>query len=152
MNQELIDRCPFREKTASRRLYLALARSEEPLTKAEIARAAHLTAAKTATLLAAYVNPMHKAPLDRTGVRLVRTKDKNYILESCRPNAKAKRPPRGMPKKAEKKAVRRAASDGGKQSKPPRKKRTTTVSNPAEIPVEQPPSPSEAAPPSEPAI
>ena len=96
MNQELFDLCPFREKTASRRLYLTLARSDSPQSKGEIAKAAHLTVAKTATLLAAYVNPMHRAPLDRIGVRLVRTKDGNFTLEKCRPKPNAKRPARGQ--------------------------------------------------------
>jgi branched-subunit amino acid aminotransferase/4-amino-4-deoxychorismate lyase len=150
MNQELIDRCPFREKTASRRLYMAIARSEEPMTKAEVARAAHLTAAKTATLLAAYVNPMHRAPLDRVGVRLVRTKEGGFTLQACKPKPNAKRPPRGMPKKEAKKAVRRAASDGGNEGKTPRKKRTMPASNHVDAPVEPSPMVPEVAPPSEP--
>ena len=53
MNQKLIDLCPFREKTASRKLYLTLARSDAPLSKSEIAKSAHLTVARTALLLAA---------------------------------------------------------------------------------------------------
>ena len=101
MNLESL--CPFRDKTASKRLYLSLARSGAPMTKAQIARASHLTAAKTATLLAAYVNPMHRAPLDRVGVRLARADDGSYMLESCKPKPKAQRPPRGMKKKVEKK-------------------------------------------------
>jgi hypothetical protein len=112
MNQEIIDRCPFREGSASRRLYMALARSEKPLSKVEIARKSHVIASQTATLLAAYQNPMHKAPLDRVGVRLVRTKDGGYLLEACKPKPKAKRPPRGASKPA-KKPVKKA-------SKPPK--------------------------------
>ena len=101
MNLESL--CPFREKTASRRLYLSLARSGESMTKAQIARASHLTAAKTATLLAAYVNPMHRAPMDRVGVRLARSQDGGYLLESCKPKPKAQRPPRGKKKELVKK-------------------------------------------------
>ena len=63
MNNEFIELCPFREGSASRRLYMALARSSEPMTKAEVSRKSHVLANKTATLLAAYQNPMHKAPL-----------------------------------------------------------------------------------------
>jgi hypothetical protein len=139
MNQDLIKRCPFHEKTASRRLYLSLARAERPLTKGEIAKAAHLTVAKTATLLAAYVNPMHKAPMDRAGARLVRTKDGGYTLQPCKPKPHAKRPPRGLPKKAAKKTAGSAAPDGGNEGGTPRKKRASPVSKPAESHVEPPP-------------
>lgn len=127
MNQELLERCPFREKTASRRLYLTLARADGALTKGEIAKASHLTVAKTATLLAAYLNPMHKAPLDRVGVRIVRDKDGGYALEACKPNPHAKRPPRGEPKQPTKKAKKRsvrAASESTDRGKTLRKKRT----------------------------
>ena len=99
MNQALFDRCPFREKTASRRLYLTLARSATPLSKSEIAKSAHLTVARTALLLAAYFNPMHRAPMDRVGVRLVRTKDGSFTLQTCKPKPNAKRPARGETKK-----------------------------------------------------
>ena len=98
MKMNLESRCPFREKTASRRVYLTLARSENPMTKAQVARAAHLPVAKAATLLAAYLNPMHRAPMERVGVRLTRAKDGGFILESCKPKANAKRPPRGQRK------------------------------------------------------
>ena len=118
MNQDLIDRCPFRSKSSSLRIYMAIARSSEPMTKSEIARAAHLTVVKTATLLAAYMNSAHKTPLDRVGVRLARTKVGGYTLELCKPKPNAKRPPRGTPKKAVKKKVRRAASDGGNEPPP----------------------------------
>ncbi len=104
MNQELFDLCPFREKTASRRLYLTLARSEKPLSKSQIAKAAHLTVARVALLIAAYFNPMHRAPMDRVDVRLVRTKDGNFALEKCRPKPNAKRPARGETKKPVKKS------------------------------------------------
>ena len=161
MNQELIDRCPFREKTASRRLFLTIARSEEPMTKAEVARAAHLTVAKTATLLAAYVNPMHKAPLDRVGVRLVRSKDGGYTLESCKPKPNAKRPPRGATKTAAKKAQKRthlakvrkeplSTTETVPAGKSPRKKRAKRPAAEAETPGEPQPIPppmvSEASP------
>ena len=159
MNQELIDRCLFREKTASRRLYLVLARSKGPITKSEIAKDAHLTVAKTATLLAAYVNPMHKAPLDRVGVRLVRTKDGGFALESCKPRPKAKRPARGEPKKkpvkkakARKKSAAPASeapgpenseSESGKGCESPRTKRVKRPAAPAESPVDSPKAPVE---------
>ncbi len=112
MNLEAL--CPFREKTPSRRVYLALARSSTAMMRAEIARAAHLTAAKTTTLLAAYVNPMHRAPLERVGVRLSRGKDGGYKLETCKPKPKAQRPPRWKAKtpvkKKEKKRVAKPSS------------------------------------------
>ncbi len=110
MNQQLIELCPFREKTASRRLYLAIARSDSPLSKTAIAKAAHLTVAKTATLCAAYVNRMHRAPLDRVGVRLVRNKDGNYILQQSKPKPNAKRPARG---ESNKKTFKRAKRKTG---------------------------------------
>lgn len=153
MNQELIDRCPFREKTASRRLYLVIARSKGPMSKSEIAKDAHLSVAKTATLLAAYVNPMHKAPLDRVGVRLVRAKDGGYALETCKPKPKAKRPARGATKKKPvKKAKARktsaapasdapvptnAESESVKGCETPRKKRVKRPAVP-ESPVDAP--------------
>ena len=144
MNQELIDRCPFREKTASRRLYLTLARADGALTKAQIAKAAHLTVAKAATLLAAYLNPMHKAPLDRVGVRLVRAKDGGYSLESCKPKPNAKRPARGEPKRSAKNAKKRPVRAESKSSdgvKAPRKKRTKKTAG-SEAPAESlPPTP-----------
>ena len=140
MNQELIDVCPFREKTSSRRLYLVLARTDMPMTKGAIAKAAHLTVAKTATLLAAYLNPMHKAPLDRIGVRLVRTREGNFMLESCKPKPNAKRPARGEGKHVAKGVntklpFKPKASKNGKAS--PRK-RTTQPVVPSEILAESP--------------
>ena len=111
MNQALFDRCPFREKTASRRLYLTLARSATPLSKSEIAKSAHLTVARTALLLAAYVNPLHRAPMDRVGVRLVRTKDGSFTLQACKPKPMAKRPARG---ETNKKPVKKAKSNAAR--------------------------------------
>ena len=130
MNQELIDRCPFRENTASRLLYLAIARAGE-LTKAEIAKAAHLSVAKVATLLAAYVNPMHRAPMDRVGVRLVRTKARQLCAEALQTQAgrpsglpaerrrsRSRRPRRGKPLAAPESEVpvpaKRRESESGK--------------------------------------
>ena len=107
MNQKLFDLCPFREKTASCRLYLTLARSAAPLSKSEIAKSAHLTVARTALLLAAYFNPLHRAPLERVGVRLIRTKDGSFTLQTCKPKPMAKRPARG---EAKKKAVKKPKS------------------------------------------
>lgn len=158
MNQKLIDLCPFREKTASRKLYLTMAKSDSPLSKSEIAKSAHLTVARTALLLAAYVNPMHRAPLDRVGVRLVRTKDGNYMLEGCRKNPSARRPVRGEPKKLPvKKAKKRASSPSTKNAasmievpvetksdavrEVPRKKRTKKPAVSADSPVETPDAP-----------
>ena len=108
MNQALFDLCPFREKTASRRLYLTLARSATPLSKSEIAKSAHLTVARTALLLAAYFNPLHRAPLERVGVRLIRTKDGGFTLQACKPKPMAKRPARG---EAKKKPVKKTKSE-----------------------------------------
>jgi len=154
VNQELIDRCPFREKTASRRLYLVIARSKRPMRKSEIAKDAHLSVAKTATLLAAYVNPMHRAPMDRVGVRLVRTKDGGYALETCKPKPKAKRPARGATKKKPVKKVKarktsavplseaplpaNAESEAGKGCEKPRKKRVKRLAAPAKPPADSP--------------
>jgi hypothetical protein len=155
MNQKLIDLCPFREQTASRKLYLSLARSDSPLSKSEIARTAHLTVARTALLLAAYTNKAHRAPMDRVGVRLIRTKDGGYMLEVCKPKPNAKRPPRGVPKKLPvKKAKKRASGSSTKdaaspiepraESKPdggcevPRKKRAKKPAVSTDSPVETP--------------
>ena len=33
MSKEIVERCPFRDGTASRKIYMALARSEKPLTR-----------------------------------------------------------------------------------------------------------------------
>lgn len=145
MNQELIDVCPFREKTSSRRLYLVLARTDMPMTKGAIAKAAHLTVAKTATLLAAYLNPMHKAPLDRIGVRLVRTREGNFMLESCKPKPNAKRPARGEGKHVVKGTNTKLPfkPKANKDGKTGPRKRTTTPAVPSQILAESPPVASE---------
>lgn len=40
MSKELL--CPFREKTSSRRLYLAIARADGPMSKSEVAKSTRI--------------------------------------------------------------------------------------------------------------
>lgn len=92
-------RCPFREHSNSRILYLALAGSRQPLSVAELSRKARLPEPKVRLLLSAYLNPYHMAPLKRVGVAVVRDCGGKYALKSCKPNIKARRPERGKKKK-----------------------------------------------------
>lgn len=95
----LIDRCPFREGTASHAVYKALAASAKPLSLDEVASRSRVARDRVGGLLAEYLNPYHFVPLVRKGVRVVRRKDGKFALEFCKPKPNAKRPARGKASK-----------------------------------------------------
>lgn len=91
--------CPFRKDSSSEKVYRALAATNKPLSVIEIAKRAKVPLAKTQTLVAAYFNRFHCAPLARAGVEFLRDKEGGIKLGRCKPDAKAKRPERGLGKK-----------------------------------------------------
>lgn len=91
MNKKVISRCPFnRQGTASRKLYLALARAKTPLLPHEVARLAKIPLAQASTLLRAYRNPIHAIPLTRKGITL-RLKNRRFWLSLSKPRPNARR-------------------------------------------------------------
>src|SRR5262249_36497741 len=85
---------------------------------------------KVKTLVAAYFNPMHNAPLRKIGVELIRDDEGQVKLKSCKADPKARRPERGNKKKtARRKAVRKPSLP----RKPHSEKRQVTA--PAHIPA-----------------
>lgn len=98
MSTNFTKRNPFRPKSASSAIFEVLARAGKPLTAEEIRKKSKLPEAKVKTLLAAYVNPMHLAPLKRNGVAL-RKDEKGYSVVSVKSDPRARRPDRGQSKK-----------------------------------------------------
>ena len=91
--KKLLARCPYKEGSASRRIFAALARAgADGLTAAQISRVSHVPAAKTATLVAAYVNPYHCSSLTRVGIALVNEENRYRLVERA-PDLDAHRPP-----------------------------------------------------------
>jgi len=115
IRKTFLDKCPFRDGTASKKIFVALATSKKPLALEQIAAKAKVSQDKARTLVAAYMNPFHNAPLRRVGVAVSHGKD-GYSLSGCKADAKAKRPERG--KKATK---RRARMVKEKKTSKPRK-------------------------------
>src|SRR5437868_1753160 len=97
--KNLMGRCPFRDGTASRKIYAALAGAKKSIAINEIAARAKVSLAKARTLVLAYMNPFHNAPMRREGVAVVQTGD-GYKLVGCKPDPKARRPERGKKKTA----------------------------------------------------
>lgn len=126
MSKIIIERNPFRQGTASRAIHGALAEAAKPLSADEIRQRTRLSKAKVHTLLTSYhKNRFHTAPLRRVGVVIERSKDGGYRLRLCKPDPKAKRPPRGQ-------AGRKAK---GQAKRPPKAQR------PAQAPAENPQAP-----------
>ena len=100
------ERCPFREGSASFKLFMALAKSKQPLTAIDASKLAKIPLAKCETLLRAYRNPFHCAPLARSGVELT-LKDGKFGLKFCKANPKARRPERGRKIRRQKKQMHR---------------------------------------------
>jgi len=127
MSKNLIDRCPFREGTASKKIFVALATATKPLSAEEIKQQTRLSEAKVKCLCAAYLNPYHMAPLKKVGVVVERGKDGGYRLRICKADPDAKRPPRG--KKGRKGKGR--AKKASKLTKTPKTGRTPPENAPA---------------------
>jgi hypothetical protein len=112
MKPKIAARCPFRDGSNSRAIYLALAKSSKPLSMVEISKRAKVSFQKTETLVRAYMNPFHNATMRRIGIAIVHDK-KGFKLAICKPQPKAKRPERGRkgkkarPKRAVKRSARR---------------------------------------------
>ena len=101
-NKSLADRTPFRRRgSASAKIYAVLARASKALPAAEIAKRAKVSEKQARTLLAAYMNPYHNAPLRRAGLAIT-SHDGAFKLVNAKPVPNAKRPERGTPSKAKK--------------------------------------------------
>ena len=135
MSKVIIERNPFRQGTASRAVYGALAEAKKPLSADEVAKIAKVSGAKARTLLAAYRNPFHCAPLKKAGARL-NLKDGKFSLEVCKPDPKARRPERGKAARMAKKATKKS---GKKPVKTP--KTETTPAENSTAPANQEPAP-----------
>ena len=91
--KQLLNKCPYRPGSASRAIFAALARGGKTgLTESQVSRTSHVPAAKTATLLAAYVNPFHCSSLTRVGIALIHEEDRYRLVERA-PDLNAHRPP-----------------------------------------------------------
>jgi len=134
-DKNLAARCPFqRPKSASAKIYAVLARAAKPLEAQEIAKRAKVTEKQARTLLAAYMNTYHNAPLRRVGVQ-VTSVDGKFHLTAAKATPNAKRPPRGS--EATKKAKKAAKPKPRKKSnlKPSSNAQRAMPSVTAETPV-----------------
>ena len=138
-NKSLADRTPFRRRgSASAKIYAVLSRTSKPLRAAEIAKLAKVSEKQARTLLAAYMNPYHNAPLRRAGLAIT-SHDGKFKLESAKPVPNAKRPERGTPSKA-KKASKAGHATKKKTSHKPKAKTTAKYGAKAHPPAGIPPS------------
>jgi predicted Rossmann fold nucleotide-binding protein DprA/Smf involved in DNA uptake len=103
MSKSLIERNPFREKSALFRIYDALAHSQKPLSAEEIAKRSKVKFDTTQRMLSAMNNFYHNSGMRRVGASLER-KDGLLTLKSVKPDTKALRPERGKSKTAKKRA------------------------------------------------
>lgn len=111
---------PFRDGSASHKLYTVLGKAEKPLTMAEISKRAKVPFEKAQTLVRAYQNPFHNAPLRRAGIAIANGKE-GFALATCKAQPNAKRPERGegkgkKPAKGKKVAARRKRPKATKPS------------------------------------
>lgn len=91
MENDLVTMCPFRNGTASKCLFMALARSGKVAkTHSDLSRQTKIPLKKTSTLLAAMSNPYHNAGLRRAGVTVERVSGK-FVLKITTPHPNAKR-------------------------------------------------------------
>lgn len=139
MSNKFVEKSPFtREGTASRAIYVALAKSDKPLTMAEISKRSKVLFKKTETLVRAYMNPFHNAPMRRAGIAIVQDKD-GFKLTTCKAEPKAHRPERGNAKRKNKvspkpKAAKKVTKEAAKKSPP---KKMPTPASPAPVPVNE---------------
>jgi hypothetical protein len=136
MSKNLPDN-PFREKSASHRLYAVLAKATKPLTVKAISERTKVPLKKAATLVHAYQNHYHNAPLRRIGAR-IESKDGEFTLTTAKPEAKAQRPARGEGKKKAvgklKTAPKKAKAKGSTKEKKPCKPKSDAASVPVPVP------------------
>lgn len=127
-NKNLAARSPFqRQGSASAKIYAVLAKSAKPLPSDEIAKRAKVSQKQASTLLAAYMNPYHNAPLRRAGVQITSEEGK-FSLSTAKATPNAKRPPRGI--ESTKKA-KKASKSKPTPSKKSSRKSTTKSKKPA---------------------
>jgi hypothetical protein len=118
-NKNLAARCPFRRPaSASAKIYAVLAKASKPLKVEEVAKRAKVSQQQARTLLSAYRNPYHNAPLRRAGVQ-VTCEDGGYSLSVAKASPNAKRPERGSAQKLKK--HRKAKAKARASAKPPKK-------------------------------
>src|SRR5579872_6962223 len=98
MSKSLIERNPFRPKSALFSIYDVLARSQKPLDVEEVAKRAKVPLARTDRMLSAMGNFYHNSGMRRVGSAIER-KDGLLTLKSVKADAKAHRPERGKAKK-----------------------------------------------------
>ena len=114
-NKNLATRSPFQRKgSASAKIYAVLAKSAKALPAAVIAQRAKISENQVRTLLAAYMNPYHNAPLRRAGVAIT-SNEGLFSLAATKATPNAKRPVRGSgskkkAKKASKPMTRKKAN------------------------------------------
>ena len=109
MSKSRVEKCPFREGSASEKIYMALAKSDKPMTVSEIAKRTKVPEKKVKTLTEAYVNPMHLAPLLKVGCAFERV-DGAFKLVTCLADPDARRPERRKAKKNGKKNGKKTAN------------------------------------------
>ena len=138
-NKSLAGRTPFRRRgSASAKIYAVLAKSSKPLPTEAVAKLAKMSAKQARTLLAAYMNPYHNAPLRRAGLAIT-SHDGAFKLVNAKPVPNAKRPARGAPSKA-KKASKPGNAPKKKTSRKPKVRPTGKHGAKAHPPAGNPPS------------
>ena len=136
MSKKLPDN-PFRDGSASHKLYAALAKATKPLAMKEIADKAKVPLNRAITLVNAYQNTYHNAPLRKIGAAIVREKQ-GFELSTIKPDAKAKRPSRGKSKATPKLKKAKAAKKTKPKAKPKATKKPAAlkpVATPAPVPA-----------------
>ena len=134
---------PFRNESASSKIYAVLAKATKPLAVKDIAERAKVSLEKTITLVNAYQNKYHNAPLRKIGAAVVHDKD-GFRLSAIKPDKDAQRPPRGKAK-SKKSAAKPKKAKAAKKTKPkakpkPAKKQAAPnlVAAPAPVPAQEP--------------
>ena len=115
-HKNLAARSPFQRKgSASAKIYAVLAKSAKALPAEAIAKRAKITEKQARTLLAAYMNPFHNAPLRRAGVAIT-SNEGLFSLAATKATPNAKRPVRGAKKVKANKAKKSKGTSGVKRT------------------------------------
>jgi hypothetical protein len=136
-NKNLAARCPFRRPTsASAKIYSVLAKASKPLKVEEVAKRAKVSQQQARTLLAAYRNPYHNAPLRRAGVE-VTCEDGAFSLSAAKASPNAKRPERGAAQKSKKRRKTKGKAKARRSANPakPLKKASPKIATPDAAPA-----------------
>jgi hypothetical protein len=107
-----------------------MAKASKPLFVEEVAKRAKIGIEQARTLLNAYKNPFHNAPLRRVGVEVISEKGA-FSLSAAKAVPNAKRPERGSTKKHRKGKVKPKAKARG--SAKLRKKASAKVVKPEQV-------------------